>query len=290
MPTHEANDTTVGGVNIFLQSKDGVKYDNNSNCDFFLGKIVDAPRQDLSMLVSVLDAEIPYSWYNISEHLGNNKITINDIEITITEKNYSAFSLATALTAELFSHFIGDAVIIVTFDDDTNKFTFLSASVFTINKTTMPKELGAYNLPYTNTLYISTQCCDLAGTSSVYIQSDNMSIQNLSSSNKQTGILGKVIVNSPPGSYIFYQPSTPQYFVLSNALSYININLVDDDNNYIDLNGLNWSLTLSVEYFRKRTDTINYKYFLDGGVGSGKPKPIEPPDPQEPQEPPKPLN
>ena len=271
MPTSTSNDTCVGGLNIFLQSKDGVLHDNNSNCDFFLGKLIDAPRHDLSMVISVIDSEIPYSWYNISNHLGNNKITINSIEITLDEKNYNAFSLAKAFTTKFLSHFTGGYSITMTFDQDTNKFTLASATSFTINKTTMSKELGAYDLPQTGTTYISNKIVNMAGTSSIYIKSDNMSIQNINSFGKENGVIAKVIVDTSPGSYIFHQPSSPQYFILSNPMSYININLVDDDNEYLDLNGLNWSLTLSIEYFRKRDDPINYKYYLDGGVGSGKP-------------------
>ena len=67
MPTHGSNDTLQGGLSIYyLQSKDGETSENGSKCDFFfLETIIDAPRADIGMIVSVLDAEIPCSWYNI---------------------------------------------------------------------------------------------------------------------------------------------------------------------------------------------------------------------------------
>jgi hypothetical protein len=261
MPTHNSNDTVFGGVNIFLQSKDGKTNENNSNCDFFLDRIIDSPRQDLGMLVSVLDAEIPYSFYNISDEIGNNKLTINSIEISIDEKNYSAFNIVDAFNEKFTT--IQGLSITMSFDDNTNKFTLVSPTNFTINSTTMVKELGMDDLPQTTTTYISNKVCNLAGTSSIYIRSDNMNIQNINSFGKTNGVLAKVLVNSSPSNFIFFRPSTPQYFILGNSLNFINIQLLNDDNDFIDFNGLDWSITLSIEYFRKRDDTINYKYFLN---------------------------
>ena len=67
MPTHGSNDTLQGGLSIYyLQSKDGRHRKTAVNVTFFLETIIDAPRADIGMIVSVLDdAEIPCSWYNI---------------------------------------------------------------------------------------------------------------------------------------------------------------------------------------------------------------------------------
>jgi hypothetical protein len=37
---------------------------------------------------------------------------------------------------------------------------------------------------------------------------------------------------------------------------------------------LGWSLTLSVEYFRKRTGSINYRCFLNSANDNDKPRPM----------------
>jgi hypothetical protein len=50
--------------------------------------------------------------------------------------------------------------------------------------------------------------------------------------------------------------------------------LKDDNDNYLDFNGLGWSLTLGIEYFRKRTDSINYRYFLNSVNDDDEPRPI----------------
>ena len=259
MPTHGSNDTVFGGMNIFLQSKDGrFRENNSSNCDFYLDRIISAPRHDLGMLVSVIDAEIPYSFYNITSK--NNSLTINDIDFFIPEKNYSAFNIVDAFNQQFT---IEGIPITMSFDDNSNKFSLVSPNSFTLNSTTMMKELGMDDLPQTTTTYISNKVINLAGTSSLYIRSDNMNIQNLNSFGKTNGVLSKMIVNQSPGNFIFYQPNVPQYFVLGNPLNFINIQLKDDNNEFVSFNGLHWSLTLSIEYYRKRDDTINYKYFLE---------------------------
>jgi len=259
MPTHQLNDSVFSGINVFLQSKDSKqKRENNSDCDFFLETIIEAPRFDMQMLVSVIDAEIPYSFYNVTTK--NNTLVINTIEISINPQNYSAFNIVDAFN-EKFT--IEGLDIVMSFNDNNNKFSLLSATSFTIDSTTMIKELGMDDLPQTTNTYISNKVCNLAGTSSIYIRSDNMNIQNINSFGKTNGVLSKVLVNTSPGNFIFFQPSTPQYFILGNSLNFINIQLLNDDNEFIDFNGLDWSLSLSIEYFRKKDDIINYKYFLN---------------------------
>jgi len=263
MPTHSSNDTVTSGLNIYLQSKDGKTSNNNSNCDFFLDTIIAPERADLAMMISVIDAEIPYSFYNVTNE--NNKITIEDVLLTLPIKNYNAYDLTDTLNDLIASDITGKLDdIIVSFDPDTNKFKFQSSNSFTINSSTMMKELGFTSLSRSGFIIHSDIVCNLAGTSSIYIRSSNMNILNINSFGKNNGVISKVLVTSSPGNFIFYQPNAPQYFVLNTPLTYINIQMLDDDNEFIDFNGLNWSVTLSIDFFRKRDDTINYKYFLDG--------------------------
>ena len=278
MPTHGSNDTVQGGLSIYLQSKDGETSENGSKCDFFLETIIDAPRADIGMIVSVLDAEIPYSWYNISDEIGNNTLVFRtnvlDIPVTLPERNYNAYNIADEFSRQFkLPEYTELANLVMTFDENANKFTILSPTEITIVSSTMSLELGMTNLPQTTVTYTSNQSCNLAGTSSVYIRSENMNIKNINSFGKTNGVLSKVLVNSAPGNFIFFEPSTPQYYILGNALSFINIALKDDNDNYLDFNGLGWSLTLSIEYFRKRTDSINYRYFLNSVNDDDKPRP-----------------
>ena len=265
MPTHASNDTVFGGFNVFLQSKDALqdKKHGNAKCEFYLDKIIQPERGDIGMLVSCIDSEIPYSFYNVSTSIGNNTLTINDETFELDDRNYNAYNIADAFNSKFIN---SDNCVGLTmeFIDYTNKFTLQSANLFEINTTSMVKELGMGDLPKTSKIYRSSQCANLSGTSSIYIESSNMLLNNVNSYGKSFNVLSKVLVDSSPSSFIFYQPNKPQYFLLSaKSLNFISIEMKNDDNQYIDFNSVEWSLTLSIEFYRKRDDVINTKHLMD---------------------------
>jgi hypothetical protein len=266
MPTHASNDSVFSGYNVFLQSKDGVQDATHgpSKCDFYLDRIIKPERNDIGMLISVIDAEIPYSFYNVSQASGNNSLTINGVTYSLTDRNYNAYNVMDAFNDQFVTAGLN---ITMTFSDTTNKFTLVSTATpptsFTIDSTTMVKELGAPNLPQSGTGYTSKNVANLAGTSSIYIQSSNMLLNNINSFGKTFNVLSKCLVNTSPSSFIYYQPSQPQYFQLNNALNFINIEMRNDSGEFVQFNGCEWSLTISIEFFRKREDYINSKWLMD---------------------------
>lgn len=277
MPTHSSNDSVFGGFNIFLQSKNAIKDEvhQNAHCDFYLDKIIQPERGDIGMLVSCIDAEIPFSFYNVSQSLGNTTLTVNDETFELDDRNYNAFNVADAFNAK-FAASSSCAGISMEFSDATNKYTFSTSNreavlegpgaiiPFTINSTTMVKELGIGDAPTTAvTSYTSKFVCNLSGTSSLYIESSNMLLNNVNSFGKTFNVLSKVLVDTSPSSFIFYQPNQPQYFMLNNSLNYINIQIKNDDGQFVDFNNVEWSLTLSIEFYRKRDDIINTKFLMD---------------------------
>ena len=273
MPTHSSNDSVFGGFNIFLQSKDAIKdkTHKNAHCDFFLDKIIQPERGDIGMLVSCIDAEIPFSFYNVSQSLGNTTLTVNNEYFELDDRNYNAFNVEDSFNAK-FAASNSCVGISMTFGDTTNKFTFTTSNVdgngalvpFTINSTTMVKELGITDAPTPAvTSYTSAACANLSGTSSIYIESTNMLLNNVNSFGKTFNVLSKVLVDTSPSSFIFYQPNQPQYFMLNNTLNYVNIQLKNDDGQFINFNNVEWSLTLSIEFYRKRDDIINTKFLMD---------------------------
>ena len=273
MPTHSSNDSVFGGFNIFLQSKNATQDEthNNAHCDFFLDKIIQPERGDIGMLVSCIDAEIPFSFYNVSQSLGNTTLTVNNEYFELDDRNYNAFNVEDAFNAK-FAASNSCVGISMTFGDTTNKFTFTTSNVdehgvlvpFTINSTTMVKELGITDAPTPAvTSYTSAACANLSGTSSIYIESTNMLLNNVNSFGKTFNVLSKVLVDTSPSSFIFYQPNQPQYFMLNNTLNYVNIQLKNDDGQFINFNNVEWSLTLSIEFYRKRDDIINTKFLMD---------------------------
>ena len=74
---------------MFLQSKNASKdkTHKNAQCDFSLDKIIQPERGDIGMLVSCIDAEIPHSFHNASQSLGNTTLTANNETFELSGRN-----------------------------------------------------------------------------------------------------------------------------------------------------------------------------------------------------------
>ena len=259
--SHYLNDTTAEGYKIFLQSKDAtILQDEGSTAFFFLNKVLMPPTPNLNMMIGVIDIEIPVSYYNINQN--NNTIIINSIEMTLENQNYNAFNIQDVLN----SNFISEGLdIVLSFNQQSNKFTFTANSgTVEINGGTLYSYLGFTDSQINESLTILTSenCCNLGGTSNIYVSS-NFTINNLNSNGQYSGVLCKVLTDAPSGNYIFYQPSEIQYHVVGNgAVNNIVISLRDDELNTIDFNGLTFSLTLSVQFHYKRELKTYNDYLL----------------------------
>ena len=264
--SHSLNDTHDAGYLIYLESKDAtILRDNGATAFFFLNKVISPSDPSMNLMVGVVDCEIPVSFYNINNN--NNKITINTHEIILPLQNYSAFNIQDDINAQLL---IASIPVSVDFSQQSNKFTFSPSSVgatIVINGGTLSKYLGLVDSQLNNVAstspIIGENCCNLAGTSNIYISS-NFNINSINSTGQYSGILAKIQTDAPSSSYIFYQPSPVSLHVVSNiSTSSIVISLLDDERNPVDLNGLFFSLTLSIEYSYKR-EGRNYGKFLLG--------------------------
>lgn len=262
--SHTLNDTHAQGYKIFLQSKDATIV-SGSTVFFFLHKVITPPDPSMDLMVGIVDIEIPCSFYNINAN--NNKITINGYDIALVLQNYSAFNIKDTLNSALAS--AEPAIpVVVDFSQQSNKFTFSpteNPGTVKIDGGTLCDSLGLtqsqVGLTPSTSPIIGNNCCNLAGTANIYVSS-NFNINNLNSTGQYSGVLAKVLVNAPSGEYIFYQPSQAAMHVVSNkSTSNIVISLLDDNLAAIDLNGLDFSLTLSVEFCYKR-ETKSYTKFL----------------------------
>ena len=118
--SHSLNDTSTQGFKVFLQSKDAtILRDEGSTAFFFLNKVLAPPAPNMNMMVGVIDVEIPVSYYNINNN--NNTVTINGIEMSLENQNYSAFNIEDELNANFVSEGLD---IILSFSQQSNKFTF----------------------------------------------------------------------------------------------------------------------------------------------------------------------
>ena len=281
--SHSLNDTSTQGFKVFLQSKDAtILRDEGSTAFFFLNKVLAPPAPNMNMMVGVIDVEIPVSYYNINNN--NNTVTINGIEMSLENQNHSAFNIEDELNANFVSEGLD---IILSFSQQSNKFTFTATSgTVVINSGTLCHSLGftTAQMNQTATVLKGENCCNLGGTSNIYVSS-NFNISNLNSDGQYSGVLCKVLTDASSGSYIFYEPSEIQYHTVgSQAVNNIIIALRDDEQNTIDFNGLNFSLTLSIQFSYKRQVRDYEDYLLHTSKNISNISNIETPPEQQPKD------
>jgi hypothetical protein len=105
--------------------------------------------------------------------------------------------------------------------------------------------------------------CNLSGTGSVYVNLNNISISNLDSRGSVNGVVSKVNVTCNPGDYIFHALTEIQYYMINDrVIDNFNISLTDDNGEQLNMNGCDWSLSLTVHWCKKRVAELDDKYIL----------------------------
>lgn len=237
-------------IQITLNSQYATRYVNksHSNCDFYLPNI-EIPIQH-HIYLSVKSANIPYSFYNINSNNNNLTYYVNGVEtiLYIDVGNYNAVQLASYFTKWMPN-------FTVTYSSITNKFTFVhSLYNFTISSySTCLKIIGFDpNLP----LYLesilkeltSVHCANMQSIQCINIKT-NFPTGNIDSYDMKTN---KTIccfpVSGMPYSNIIYENRTDfRSNLYTNILTYINIHITDQNNNIINLNGLDWTIVLQLD-------------------------------------------
>lgn len=236
----------VDSIQINLNSKFATTYINGSHCNcIFDLPSVQIPNQH-HVHISVVNAIIPYSFYNIN--LSNNILIyiVNGVSSTlnITVGNYNSIQLASYLTTNMpgFTCY---------YNSIPNKFTFTNTQNFTfVSISTCLKTLGFVNLDTTSTGFALTSsfCANLQSIQCIHIKS-NFLTGNINSSDLYIqDTICTIPVNTPPNSNIvFHNHNQFTTNLYSNILNDIVIKIVNQDNAILDLNGLDWSITLQLD-------------------------------------------
>lgn len=237
---------------VYLQSIYATRKNNGTyNSDmifFFTTPIVPPPNHDITLKVKNFYLPISFTVVNDT----NNTFTLNSIDYTIENGNYTATQLATTLmnlvAGEVPSFTVEFSII-------TNKFTFSAVEDFIISGT-CDYLLGLDGeTSSSSSELISTYPIDLTGDNLVFVDIPNLSTQNLvSSTGTGSSIVGSVLVNVPYGSVLFHEDLTSNYFTIQqDHISFIHVRLLGEDcNTLLDLNNFDWSLTLEIGFIEKR--------------------------------------
>lgn len=205
------------------------------------------------IMLSITHAEIPNSFYTINST--NNKLIINSSTYTITPGNYNALTFQSAITS-----FLSTLSITLAYNLVTNKYTFTSATSFTIQATSTCKQfLGMGSTALSGTSITSPFVCNFLPIPRLLIRSQAFSTSNYNGSDGSTDLLLSVQNSSAPGSIILWN----NYSQLKYDITHVdNINIVDlmvtdDYGNLIDFNNCNWYITFRIEYiYEQQPNTI----------------------------------
>lgn len=239
------------------------------------------------MLISLYNASIPYSFYNIRFNINdtidfrvsNNGASPETSSIIIPPANYSAYSLGEKLK-ELFLTKSGGAnpytfTTEFIYDDDTQKFNISVASASTPNiKLELLFESGANIIKSSKielgfdtdvsitiaTSVFSENCIDINGSiHGVYIRSNLTSKSVVDSQNGNlSNILARVPIRIQAGGVIFFNSRDSNHYSILSPLevNIIDIKLTDERNRILDLNGLHFQVGIKIDFMYSKPKKV----------------------------------
>ena len=230
--------------------------------------------------ISVVNAQIPMSYYLITS--ANNILCYNTMSpvlvmnLYIPVGNYNSYTLCEILTSLFLAN---GKTITITVSSVNGKINFAqSSSVFTI----YPYQLSGGNLlfstiapilgltstaTYSGTSITGNYPVNLLGTKRIKIKSNVLAINSLSSINlSYNTTIATIPVDNSYFSIISYenQNGLNKNIIKVTTIENLDIQLTDDDDNLIDFNNFDWTITLciSIERKEKEKDNITLKDIL----------------------------
>ena len=270
-------------INVNLNSINATLGQDNSNITYLSTYLSNVKfnfpsllRDDTSILYSaiqVLNAQIPVSYYQINYTNNSLKLTLVggttlNTTLTITRGNYNINTLMTEISAQYA--LLGAGTLTCSFNKISGLLTMVLASAtynisFSVLPSTISKVIGFAPL----STYISTALSltapfpvSLLTIKKLKVCSSMLSTQSLDSNNLGTiNLLNTIPVNAPAYSIITYENKQAYGPILRNKIiDYIDIQILDDNNNFINFNNVDWTITLSMTIFRKRDKHSNNQF------------------------------
>jgi hypothetical protein len=289
----------VARYNYYLNSHRAEEYNlSTPRCVFKLNYPISLSNITNVFEVYVSRAMIPYTFYQFSSlrnsttlsYYINNDPTLQSY--TIPDGNYTILQLGALITsytqAQLVSLGYTDAVVIFSYNPATNRLRFqLSCSTpltLYIQESRLSVSLGfssSWELSTLVTSITSNIDCNIAPLNMLYITSSSLlgtdSYEQLRSENTSTQIIAAIPLIHSSKYYIPFEPALPvRTRILSNTLSFVNFNIVDNFGDQVVNFPIAWSLVFTVEEI-----DIQHRFNLPAQIREG----IEPTSIVSPEEP-----
>tara|TARA_R110000822_G_scaffold30870_1_gene89759 strand:+ start:327 stop:1262 length:936 start_codon:yes stop_codon:yes gene_type:complete len=234
-------------------------------------------RNNERMLLSLQSATIPYSFYNIRNGINDtipyliNDNYLNTQHITIPQGNYTSTNLKDTIAQLLTTQADITSTITITFDRITMKFKFKNSSDsqnlkidFSKREDTAFIETGFSDNEITGAITVagldSSNVVDVNGNiHSLFIRTN---LTTTGSINSNTGgfntVLGKVPINTNFGGVLHQLPSDATHKILftQQHINYFIIRLTDEKDRIVNLNGLNFSLSIMIDFIYYKPEIV----------------------------------
>ena len=250
---------------ITLNSQDGEKLNGTylSNIHFNFSGLLKDEKNLLRSYVTVLNAQIPVSFYIIDET--NNVLYYSygstTKTLTLTIGNYNGNQMVTALNVGFTSN---STPITTILNSNTGLlyFTITGGTTYTFLSTSTIKSILGFDVNILgSSLIIMPYQLNLLGKKKIFINSNNL--RNSAFTSKllsSTQTIATVPVDQPPYNMINYVAMIDmQKIVLSNrVLDMIDIEITDENNNYMNFRNIDWSITLCLSV--EKDDIVKSDY------------------------------
>jgi hypothetical protein len=255
---------TIYSSQIFLNSSQASEYYNdnrNSSLKFKLKDVIKDQNDILEVRLSLVNAQFPYSFYNIYSGNDNFNITINSVLTTYTfpHGNYNVNTFISTWISTFGSGWT------ITYNTILNKFTFSYTSDFIFsdnynssyyqNNSMYPVIGGLYGVVYAsvNKSVTMDYCYNFGGINRLNVVLSNINTSNYDSYNQGiTSTLASVPINCNPTGKILYTNYTNFKTTIDQTeMSNFSIKILDDNKNTINFNNQDWTMTLQIDIVKE---------------------------------------
>jgi len=209
--------------------------------------------------IQMMSAEIPFSFYNISDNLDNTILKYDtDQTLTFTTQDYSIFELIDFFNADTnFS-----AIFTTSYDEQKNKINFLNKTeishtidlqLSTINKVIGFDETDTQRTITAGATLTSDYVCNMATIHSIFIKSSMATGNVLSTRAGNSTTLQKISIDVNTGGIIYLNQSDFRQISVSqaNIIDQITFNITDQNDNLLQMNNVNFELSFLLQIYPK---------------------------------------
>ena len=252
---------------ITINSKYGIQENGTMKSDILFNyrNLLSDDSNILKSFITLLSAEIPCSFYVINSL--NNKLIISGPTITtktiiISNGNYNANTLIIELISKIGASGLN---MEITINKSNGILTFTSSGFVNYYfDGTILDIIGTYSSKVSSSnIYTCSYPLNLLGVKKLLIKSEKLSIHAVSSIDySSSNILASIPVDVPPFSMISYtsQSDTTKHLLNLRSINQIDIQIYDENNNLIDFNNLDWSISLILS---SEINTNDQRYYLN---------------------------